>query len=779
MEGIDFIEDLAVVMLAAGLFGTLCKRIGLSVVVGYLAAGVLIGPYTPPFAFVHDLNRIHTLSQLGLIFLMFSIGLELSLNKMRSLGPSMAIATALGAFIVFNLTQALGLAAGWPKAQTTFTAAMLMVSSSAVIAKMLRDLGLEHERAGQQALGITVLEDIVAIVMLTLLGSYTKMGGDGKSTGISMVLAGLSGFVVTILMAALLFVPRLLRKLQQSKADPELQTIIVAGVLFALALAAVWAGYSLALGAFLLGAVVAELPQRHKVEHAFSGVRDIFSSVFFVSIGMLIDVHQIGKVWPWILGLGAFALVVRPLAVGLALVITGTPPQDARRAGLCLAPVGEFSFVIAQLGVEAGVLPSTHYTLAVGISLVTVILSPIINRKAGPLLSWVEKNEPQGVRRILNSYHQWLAEISAAPDSSHSWRRARSHVIHILVELLLVTGLLLSAEIAYDAVEKSSLSGTLDRPSLRILFWCVMGLVTLVPLVGIRWSVKILAEIAADVLQSENQLSSRIIVTGLRAGAAILVILWLWFIIPFNLMSAKAWWITLGFLTLALALFSQRLVMVRKYVLGSVEQVLEGTPDEPAAPQWEHPSPDWALNLQEVELPVAAACAGKTIAALGIRAQHGCTVVEINRQGFLLSAPEPHTILFPGDRLLLLGKTEQIAAARAELIRVSAGGGNETLFDDSLLSTMTVPDNSQVIGKTLHALGIPKRTGTIVVGISQSGIKRVNPTGDEIVGGGDQWLVVGSRQELRSLKRLLREGTGLPDGEVTIMLRKSDVKPEH
>jgi CPA2 family monovalent cation:H+ antiporter-2 len=761
MEGIDFIEDLAAVMIAAGIFGSLCKRIGLSVIVGYLAAGIVLGPYTPPFAFVHDLGRIHTLSQLGLVFLMFSIGLELSLNKLRNLGPGMAIATTLGAFFVFNLTQVLGTVADWPKVQTTFTAAMLMVSSSAVIAKMLRDLRLEHERAGQQALGIAVLEDIVAIVMLTLLGSYTKMGSAEHTTGISMVLAGLSGFVVLIVMVALLFVPRLLRRLQ-ARADPELQTIIVAGVLFTLSLAAVWAGYSLALGAFLLGAVVAELPQRHRVEHAFAGARDMFSSVFFVSIGMLIDVHLIGEVWPWILGLGVFVLVVRPLAVGLALLITGTPPRDARRAGLCMSPLGEFSFVIAQMGVEAGVLPKTHYTLAVGVSLVTVVIAPLINRRAEPLLDWVEKREPRSLRRLFDNYHNWLNQVVAAPDSRDWWRRARPHLIHVLIELLLVTGLLLSAETVYAAMGKSAFAATLNQLSLHVLFWCAFGLVILIPLLGIAWSVRILSRVAADSLQGQNRFSGKIIVTGLQAGSAILVILWLWFLIPSGLLSARAWWIILGFLAISVALFSHRLISLRSYVLGSVGQVLDGTALGHIASRWMQPSTDWELNLQEVELPAAAACAGRTIAALQVRSRYGCTIVEINRQGYLLAGPEPNVPLFPGDRLLLLGTAQQISAARADLVREIASSENEALFDDSQLDTVTVPNNPQVIDRPLRELRIPHRTGTVVVGIKQGERRQVNPTGNEIIQAGDEWLVVGSTEELRSLKTLLLEGVGAP-----------------
>mgnify|MGYP001548074832 CR=1 FL=1 len=763
MEGIDVIEDLAMVMIAAGIFGSLCKRIGLSVIVGYLAAGVLLGPYTPPFAFVHDLERIHTLSQLGLVFLMFSIGMELSLNKLRSLGPGMAVATALGAFLVFNLTQLLGAAAGWPRVQTMFTAAMLMVSSSAVISKMLRDLRLEHERAGQQALGIAVLEDVVAIVMITLLGSYTKIGGSESSGAVSTVLTSLSGFVVLIVMIALLFVPRLLKRLQ-TRADPELQTIIVAGVLFVLALAAVWAGYSLALGAFLLGAVVAELPQRHQVEHAFEGMRDIFSSVFFVSIGMLIDVRQIGEVWPWILGLGAFVLVVRPVSVGLALVLTGTPSRDARRAGLCVSPLGEFSFIIAQMGVTAGVLPNTYYTLAVGVSLVTVLLAPLINRQAGPLLQWVETHEPRRLSHAFETYHGWLALLSAAPGKRLWWQRGRKHVIRIAIEMLLITGLLLSAETLYGVLVHSDLLTSLKGPTFRLEFWAFLGLLTLLPLVGMAWSINALAGIAAESLSSLIRLPARLVGAVVRLAALGIAGLWLWYLIPVGLLTPRGWWLVGGLLTVLAAIFSRRLISLSTQLHGSVEGVLEGagaaTTHIPS--RWGQQSADWELNLQEIELPAGALCAGRTIAALNIRGQFGCTIVEINRQGYVLAGPEPSLALFPGDNLLMLGSAEQLAAAREELTRRGASDEEVAGFDDARLQAVTVPANPGIVGQPLRALKIPHRTGVVVVGIARDGHKHANPQGNEIVQAGDQWLVIGAADELRMLNGLLSKGSAEP-----------------
>jgi CPA2 family monovalent cation:H+ antiporter-2 len=223
MDGIGLIQDLAIVLLAAGLAGTLCRRLGLSVIVGYLLAGTIIGPYTPPFSFVQDVDRIQTLSQVGLVFLMFAIGLGLSISKLGRLGGATLLATGLGAFFMLLLTRALGAALGWSATQSLFVAAMFMVSSSAVIAKIVGELNLSHERTGQVALGVTVLEDIVAVIMLTILASHT---GGGSGEAVSTVLTTMSAFVVLLVGAGLLMVPRLMRRLE-TRADPELQTIIV------------------------------------------------------------------------------------------------------------------------------------------------------------------------------------------------------------------------------------------------------------------------------------------------------------------------------------------------------------------------------------------------------------------------------------------------------------------------------------------------------------------------------------------------------------------------
>src|SRR4051812_45633608 len=260
MHGIHFIQDLAVVLVVAGIVGWVCQRIRVSVVVGFLVAGMVVGPYTPPFALVTEGERIETLAQVGLVFLMFSIGLGLSLRKLRRLGLSLMVATFCGAMVMYYLSRLFGVIVGWNAREGLFLAGMLMVSSSAIISKILHETGTNHERSGQLAMGVAVLEDVVAVVMLTILNSVIDMGRGGGAQ-VTQTLLLLGAFVVLTGVVGLLLVPWLLRRMSIA-ADQELQTLGIAGLLFGLAVVAQAAGYSVALGAFLLGTIVAETPHR-------------------------------------------------------------------------------------------------------------------------------------------------------------------------------------------------------------------------------------------------------------------------------------------------------------------------------------------------------------------------------------------------------------------------------------------------------------------------------------------------------------------------------------
>ena len=757
MDGIGLIQDLAIVLLAGGLAGALCRRLGLSVIVGYLLAGLLIGPYTPPFSFLQDVDRIQTLSQVGLVFLMFGIGLGLSLGRLARMGWPTLLATGLGAVFVLLLTRILGGAIGWSGTQSLFIAGMFMCSSSAVIAKIAAELNLTHERTGQLALSITVLEDIVAVIMLTILGSQVR-GGSGE--GVSTVLATMSAFVVLLAGAGLLMVPRLLRRLE-ARADPELQTIIVAGVLFLLALTAVKAGYSLALGAFLLGAIVAEIPQKSAVERSFTGMRDVFSSVFFVSIGMLIDVKLVLPMWPMILGLVVFVIVGRSIATGLALIVAGAPPHEARRTGLLLTPMGEFTYIIAQLGVSAAVLPESYYPVAVGVSILTVLTVPMINRKADAIVAFMERIEPRVVTRVLEAYHNWLQQVQSQPTKSIAWKLVRGRLLQTGVEILFVTGIMLFAPPLLAMIRENTGMLGLEAQTLGWVFWGLVAVVVLIPLVAIWRNLAAIMMIVGESVGSDTRLPAGGVRKVLLGLTAIALGIWLYALVPFDELGIWGWVVIVGAALAVVAGFSRKLIYWHSQWQTSVTEVLAEDPRiaaeaaaESARGKRLEDLEQWDLHLADAVVPDAASYGGQSLAELSIPSKFGCAVLELERNGHVITAIRPDLRVYPGDKLLLLGQSEQLKAARQFLLKPRAARTQTDEFHGSVLETFVMPSGPHA-GLTLAELKLARLTGVRVVGVEREGRKIIAPSGEERLLAGDNVLVAGTLMEIDAFRRWL------------------------
>ncbi len=757
MDGIGLIQDLAIVLLAAGIAGTLCRRLGLSVIVGYLVAGIIIGPFTPPFSFIQDVDRIQTLSQVGLVFLMFGIGLGLSLSKLGRMGWPTLAATGLGAIFVLMLTNALGVAVGWSGSQSLFIAGMFMASSSAVIAKIAAELNLTHERTGQLALSVTVLEDIVAVIMLTILGSHVR-GGSGET--VSTVLTTMSAFVVLLVGAGLLMVPRLMRRLE-ARADPELQTITVAGVLFLLSLIAVKAGYSLALGAFLLGAIVAEIPQKASVEKAFTGMRDLFSSVFFVAIGMMIDLKLIIPVWLMTLGLVVFVIVGRSLATGLALTLTGARPRDARRAALLLLPMGEFTYIIAQLGVSAAVLPESYYPMAVGVSILTVLIVPLINRHAEPILRLAERIEPRWVTRALEAYHGWFEQVQSTPTKSIAWKLIRGRLLQTGMELLFATGVMIFSPQLLELLRENAASFGFDARTLGWVFWSVIAVIGLIPLVAIWRNLAAVAMIIGESVGRDTRLPAAVVRNALTGIITVALGIWLYAFLPVDQLGGWGWILIGAAATVVVAVFSNKLIYWHSQWQSSVRDVLAEDPRaateavaDVARGKRLQDLEQWNLHLRDAIVPDAASYGGQTLAELSIPSRFGCAVLELERNGHVITAIRPDLRVYPGDKLLLLGQDEQIKAAREFLLRARATGDQSEEFRGSVLETSVMPSVPNA-GRTLAELKLAQSTGVRVVGIERNGTKIIAPSGEERLEAGDNVLVAGTLSEIGAFRRWL------------------------
>jgi CPA2 family monovalent cation:H+ antiporter-2 len=766
MHGIEFIQDLAVILAVAAAVGWICQRIGLSVVVGFLVAGIVVGPHTPPFSLVTDPGRIDTAAQVGLVFLMFGIGLRLSVRKLRRLGPALLVAVFFSAMVVYSLSRVLGLALGWSGTESLFLAGMLMISSSAIISKILHETGATHERSGQLAMGVSVLEDVVAVVMLTLLNSIVQFGGAGQGTPMMETLGKLGAFIVLAGIAGLLVVPWLLKRMSIS-ADEELQTLGIAGLLFALALVAQRAGYSLALGAFLLGTIVAETPHRTQVERTFEGMRDVFSAVFFVAIGMQIDLHLLWSAGGLIVGVALFTFAARTLAATAGLTLVGTPAKDAFRAGMAVTPIGEFSFIIAQLGVTHAVVPAKFYPLAVGVSLLTTLAAPALTRRSERIADTLLARQPRWLGDWLQYYQDWLERIQRRQSRNLLWQLSRKRIVQVSVGALFVTGL-----VVFSAQLFSLLEGWLGRDwlfphGLEVIFWAVLVLLILAPLVAIWRNLSAMALLYAEVSTKGNprQKTLRPIVeTGLKIGAGAAVFIWLSAILP---AEGTAKWLLLlsaAFAVGTLFLLRRKLIYWHSELEVELQEMLAAdTRMTATTAPWLRPHEDWNLHIADCLLPDLADCQGRKIAELGLRSRFGCTVVGIERQGFMVPLPPPDTVLYPRDKVLLMGTIEQVNAGKEFLGAVSGAPAALSIFEEVSMEALAVPGWSRAAGRTLGEIAPMQSHGVLVAGVNRGGVRILNPRAEEVLQTGDEVLALGTPDQIRNFKAWLREEPAATD----------------
>jgi len=759
VTGILLIRDLAVVLVIAGVAAWLCQRLGLSAIVGYLVAGAFIGPHTPPFSLVADPDRVQTLAQVGLVYLIFSIGLNLSISRIKRLGLSVMVATLIGAFLVLCGGRLFGWALGWSVSASLFLAAMLMVSSSAIISKVLDELNLTHERAGQLALGVTVLEDVVAITMLTLLTSLVQFGG-AKTPPLVPTLGALSAFIVFVVLLSLLIMPKLLARLSRS-ALPEIRTLIVGGLLLSLAWLAVQVGYSLALGAFIFGAIIGSTRYRDDIERVFSGLDQTFGAVFFVAVGMLVDFRTLLEAWPLVLGVTVVALLLRPVACALGFMAVGNNSRESIQAGLSVTPLGEFSFIIAQLGVESGVLPKTAYPVAVGASLLTSLTAPLLTRHAERISQRTVRFIPPVAGKWLGFYHNWLARLRSRQTASVLWRLTGKRFLQVGIHMLFVSALLLFATPAYVKLKAGVGEDWLFPRGLPIVFWSAFGLLVLGPLIAIWRNVSALAMILSEAATSGDARQRRLrplLETALRVVALIALLLWLGALLPTGWSLLGAAGAVLLLLIIVAAVFWRRLVRLHSRLEIELLEQFKRASHSTVTSAWSDDLPqqtaDWNLDIDEVTLPSDSAHTGKTLGQLAVRKTYNCSVVGIDRQGYGIVNPRADTVLYPQDKLLLLGSAEQLARAAREL---GASTSAETLtdFDELTMETLTVPADCPLAGRPLVELDLIRKTGVQIGGIRRGRERNLTPSGRDQLQVGDVLLVLGTHAQIKEFAEML------------------------
>lgn len=436
-----FLQDLAVIMLLAGVITVIFNRLKQPVVLGYIAAGMIAGPYTPPYSLVSDRATIEMLAELGVIFLLFSLGLEFSLKKLKKVGATAFIAALTEIVLMLWVGYEIGRAFGWGEMDSLFLGAMLAISSTTIIIKALDELGLKRERFAQLIFGVLIVEDILAIAILALL-SGIAMTGNVSAGAVMGTISKLGIFLVVALLLGLLLVPRLIAFVARS-GSREMLLITVLGICFGFCLLVTKMGYSMALGAFVIGAIMAEAKEIRLIERIIEPLRDMFSAIFFVAIGMLVDPGvMIEYAWP--IAVITFVVITgKILSCSIGTFAAGNDARTSLRVGMGLSQIGEFSFIIASLGLALGVISDFLYPVAVAVSAITTLTTPYLIRSADGTADLIKKVVPNSWSSNLHLYGEWLRSIRPSGDNAIIAAMVKRILTHVLLNFCVVAAIFL------------------------------------------------------------------------------------------------------------------------------------------------------------------------------------------------------------------------------------------------------------------------------------------------------------------------------------------------
>lgn len=497
-----FLQDLAIVMLVAGIVTIIFHLLKQPVVLGYILAGLIIGRHTPPFSFINDEDTIRTLAELGVVFLMFSLGLEFSIKRLLRVGMTALVAAAAEIMFMTMVGYELGCAFGWSPIDSVFLGAMLAISSTTIIIKVLKDLKMKKEYFAQLIFGVLIVEDILAIAILAILSSVA-IGNSVHIVDIAATLGKLLVFIVVALISGILIVPNLLAFVARFKSK-EILLITVLGLCFGFSLLVTKLGYSIALGAFLIGAIMAESEEIKHIRKIIEPLANMFSAIFFVSIGLLVDPEII---WIYIVPITLITITLvlgKVLICSLSVFLTGKDGRTSMRVGMGLAQIGEFSFIIAALGVSLNMMSDYLYPIIVAVSAITTFLTPYLIKFADPFAGYLAKHIPHSVAQLFDSYTHWLQDMQTNQEPTATKAIVKQHSINIAINLAIIIAIFIVGSYLAHAVSFDF--AFMPNPDIEdAAIWGVSLLVSLPFLIAIYFQLKNLSIFLAEITIKPNE----------------------------------------------------------------------------------------------------------------------------------------------------------------------------------------------------------------------------------------------------------------------------------
>ena len=729
------ITDLALILGAAGVTTLLFRRLKQPVVLGYILCGLLVGPHFQLFPTVTDLAAIKTWAEIGVIFLLFALGLEFSFKKLAKVGSTAGITRVIEITAMILVGYTAGQLLGWPFMDRLFLGGILAISSTTIIFRAFEELGIKTRQFTSLVLGVLIVEDLVAVLLMVLLST---MAVSKEFAGSEMLLAiGKLLFFLTLwFLLGIFLLPTLLKKASKWLGSETL-LIGAIGLCLGMVVFADRVGFSAALGAFVMGSILSETVYGEKIEHLMTPVKNLFGAVFFVSVGMLIDARMLWQYIGPVLLLSGLVILGKLLFVSGGALVAGRPLKQALQAGTAMTQIGEFSFIIATLGLTLQVTSEYLYPIAVGVSVLTTFTTPYLIRLADPLHDYLQRVLPESWLRTLERYSAGSQVLRSESD----WKvfiRSFSQLIFIN-SVLCVAIILLSRyylrPYLLDMISHPVVAGLvavgISLAAMGPFIWAL----TARPIQGTAYKALWL-----DSKYNRGPLVSLEVLRSLVAVLLMGVLLSQYF--PAGIAIGG----TLVVLGVVLVVFRQKL---QGFYHRLEQRFLHNLHEKEMAHQQQTMLAPWDAHLSNCQISPASGFIGRTLEDLQLRELYGINIAFIRRGNKLIYAPSRYERLYPHDEIGVIGTDVQLQKF-TQLVESEADEAIpvDVLSEEIVLQKIIADQHNHLTGQTIRGSGIREKTNGLVVGIERRGERILNPSSYTAFEWEDIIWLVGDRRKI-------------------------------
>ncbi|MCC2591699.1 cation:proton antiporter [Chryseobacterium sp. MFBS3-17] len=741
------IEDLALILIVAAFVVLIFRRIKQPLVLGYIIAGFLVSPNLNIFPSVVDSANIKTLAEIGVIFLLFSLGLEFSFKKLMNVGGSASVTAFTEIIFITVAGYFTGKMLGWSTMDSMFLGGMLASSSTTIIIRAFDELGVKTKNFAKTVFGVLVVEDIVVILLMVLL-STIAVTKEFEGTQILFTVAKLLFFLILWFLLGIFLIPTFLKRIK-NLIDDEILMILSIGLCLGMVLIATSVGFSAELGAFVMGSIIAETTVAEKVEHTLKSVKDLFGAVFFVSVGMMINYDDmVTYAWP-IFIVTLLTIFGKLFSSSLGALISGQPLKQSVQVGMSMAQIGEFAFIVATLGLSLGVISDFLFPVAVGVSAITTFTTPYMIKISEPFYNWIVKVTPQKYIDRINKYSSNTQSIQ----SESSWQT----ILKQYAKIIVINGIVIIAiYLLFSQFIIPTINQNLDSNDIKNIIGNSLPIIFIIPFL---WALMV---------KRPNSVAYRELWTKTKYNRGPLLILEIArfalgiFILGFFLnrfaSTTISFFITIPVAIILIVTFNTRIKkfysrLEKRFITNfNIRQITEDAQDSrnySGNPEISSSLAAWDVHIIEVEVKPLADYIGVPLIDLQWREKYGVNIGYIQRGSKVIHSPDRHQVLMPYDKVGIITTDDQFQVFKPVF------DSEEIVMEESTdhikLGRILINHHSHKKGLTIRESGIRDKTDGLVVAIRRGDERILNPASTEVLREDDIVWVVGDRKKIDQL----------------------------